>query len=264
MLLIYNDFYSLQWFFFLSLNILTGTSKPVRWHKGGELNVISLIPSLASLWCKKDSLVCHVALLLVHYVSLCRKAKICVTSSSSTLNLSKLLPRQLRFESHSKLWHIQLAMSLFSSTNQSEKKRSLPKTVTPSREDANGSSVFSFFWVLINWHGQKKRKTMCALLSLPSKEGSQVPFSNGRPILFTLRDRVVRSEWVDRRERMINSSHGTIKRASLFPRQAPPLTVSSLGFFSQPLEGWFTTVGGESCDSCEKLFCSCLNADKLL
>lgn len=181
MLLIYNDFYSLQWFFFSSLNILTGTSKPVRWHKGGELNVISLIPALASLWCKKDSLVCHVALLLVHYVSLCRKAKICVTSSSSTLNLSKLLPRQLRFESHSELWHIQLAMSLFSSTNQSEKKRSLPKTVTPSREDANGSSVFSFFWVLINWHGQKKEKRCVRCCHYHQKKAPRCPFQTEGP-----------------------------------------------------------------------------------
>jgi len=34
----------------------------------------------------------------------------------------------------------------------------------------------------------EKRKTMGALLSLPSKEGSQVPFSSRMPALFTLRD----------------------------------------------------------------------------
>ncbi len=89
---IYNDCYE-----FSLLYILTGTSKPVRWHKGGELNAMSLAPAPASLGYEKDNLVCLVA----HYVSLCRRTLIYLDiSPRSTLNLSKLLPRQLRFESH--------------------------------------------------------------------------------------------------------------------------------------------------------------------
>ncbi len=92
--------------------------------------------------------------------------------------------------------------------------------------------------------GKKKKNIGCFAVITIKRRLPGALFKRKARSIHLERDRVMRSERVDRRERMINSSHSTIKRASLFPRQAPPLTVSSLGFFSQPLEGWFTKARG--------------------